>query len=266
MTEALLFMANFTSWRSVKSKPESHFLSDDRMSEITGKSNDENNDNNSFLFSSLLSLDLSRNDECLPSRLSHLPTFPKLWVLQMREFSLHSLSPKFFSKFPSLLSLDLRNNFLSKIPPSIFSLSLLQVLKLSNNQIQFIDQKIEKLTQLKILELANNKLEFLSVGIGKLTQLTLLNVSNNRLKSPPSEIVRKGTKEIVKWLEGVIPGRYSDIHLLSSLKKWLSSLDFTDLQLVKFAIKSNASVIPRHLVRVVGNCILLILPLLFSSQ
>jgi len=83
-------------------------------------------------------------------------------------------------------SLNLSNNQLSSIPPSINNLTELTVLELHNNLLSNIPSSIGNLTSLRELSLFNNKLSSLPADIGNLTNLTRLSLSSNGLSNLPT--------------------------------------------------------------------------------
>ncbi|XP_028391121.1 leucine-rich repeat-containing protein 27-like isoform X1 [Dendronephthya gigantea] len=121
-------------------------------------------------------------------------------------------------------TLDLGSKCIYKIPNEILNLKHLESLHLQSNYItELPDEFFLKLTNLKWLDLRNNRLSSLPVSVGKhrtlrslllegnsLTHLPCelgmtrsicgLSLSGNPLEFPPSEIIQKGTKEILKYL------------------------------------------------------------------
>jgi Leucine rich repeat len=89
----------------------------------------------------------------------------------------------FYQSLEPELQIFLGNNFLSTLPPSIWSVQSLTVLSLRNNQLESIPGSISKLVNLRELNLANNQLRWLPwellslLGPGK--SLKKLFLSNN---------------------------------------------------------------------------------------
>ncbi|XP_064382340.1 uncharacterized protein LOC135331191 isoform X2 [Halichondria panicea] len=126
------------------------------------------------LSASVLSLDLSRKGIC---KLPELQDCEKLECLYIEGNELSTLPESLFISCPNLRWLDLRNNHLTSIPPSI-----------------------EKLRYLRTLLLEGNRIISLPPQLGRLRHLTGLNLSNNPLENPPKHIVQKGTKVVLQHL------------------------------------------------------------------
>ncbi|MDD5668539.1 MAG: COR domain-containing protein [Candidatus Omnitrophica bacterium] len=89
------------------------------------------------------------------------------------------------AKRDSAKELDLSSTGLSGIPPEVFDLEQLEVLRLSNNRIEQIPKLILRLRNLKLLDLMGNRLPILPEEIGQLSQLSVLNVAGNEYESLP---------------------------------------------------------------------------------
>ncbi|WP_017720442.1 leucine-rich repeat domain-containing protein [Kamptonema formosum] len=85
-------------------------------------------------------------------------------------------------------SLDLSNNWLTKLPAEIGGLSKLTWLDLSGNQLTELPTEIGSLTNLTRLDLRGNQLTGLPAEIGGLTNLTRLDLRGNQLTGLPAEI------------------------------------------------------------------------------
>ena len=90
--------------------------------------------------------------------------------------------------------LDLNDIGLTQLPPELWKLKNLKVLKLGyeysgeKNQLKEIPKEIGQLTQLQTLNLSNNQLTALSDSLGQLTQLQSLNLSDNQLTTLPESL------------------------------------------------------------------------------
>mmetsp|Transcript_6112 Transcript_6112/g.10147 ORF Transcript_6112/g.10147 Transcript_6112/m.10147 type:complete len:319 (+) Transcript_6112:100-1056(+) len=87
----------------------------------------------------------------------------------------------------SLKILDLAGNSITKIPPCVQHLSLLQELKVDHNKLKSL-QGVEHMVNLKILTANYNKIKALPRGIANLIDLEVLYLSDNILVSLPNEI------------------------------------------------------------------------------
>ena len=90
--------------------------------------------------------------------------------------------------------LDLNGMGLTELPPALWKLKSLKVLKLGyeytgeKNQLKEIPKEIGQLMQLTQLNLSSNKLTILPDSLGQLTQLTELNLSSNQLTALPDSL------------------------------------------------------------------------------
>lgn len=88
----------------------------------------------------------------------------------------------------NVISLDINNLGLKKLPNEIFKLINLQYLFCSHNLLRFISSKISRLTNLKTFVCSYNTIITLPSDICELKNLELLDVSNNVLKQFPVNI------------------------------------------------------------------------------
>ncbi len=137
--------------------------------------------------------------------LTQLP--PELWQLtNLQEIYLDnnqlSQLPPDIGKLTNLQELKLGKNLLSQLPPELWRLTNLKKLYLNYNQLDEIPPEIGQLTNLQELDLSNTKLKRLPTAIGQLTNLQTLNVAAvPTLHTPPPEIVARGTKDILCFLQ-----------------------------------------------------------------
>lgn len=97
----------------------------------------------------------------------------------------------FYPEFSNLFmykSLDLYNNSLGIIPPSIGKMTNLKELNLSLTNISHLPKEIGLLIKLKTLDLDNNNISDLPIEIGLLGNLTYLDCSYNQLTCLPKEM------------------------------------------------------------------------------
>jgi len=167
----------------------------------------------------LTSLDISGNQlTALPPEIGQLT---QLTSLYLDENKLTALPPEILlltqnNKLQKIIaqaakdgvtSLDLSNKGLTKLPPEIGQLTQLTSLYLDENQLTALPPEIGLLTQLTSLYIYGNKLTALPPEIGLLVNLKEptnyhgLKLDNNPLKSPPPEIVHRGTKAILAYLQ-----------------------------------------------------------------
>jgi Leucine-rich repeat (LRR) protein len=98
--------------------------------------------------------------------------------------------PKFPEIWKQLTSLDLSNNLLYDLPPSIENVINLQVLCLNHNRLRRLPITIVALKHLQKLYVAWNRLNDLPVNFGNLEDLVEFDVSNNVLTQFPLSMKR----------------------------------------------------------------------------
>mmetsp|Transcript_160 Transcript_160/g.529 ORF Transcript_160/g.529 Transcript_160/m.529 type:complete len:378 (-) Transcript_160:256-1389(-) len=113
-------------------------------------------------------------------RITVLPPPPPLTALEclfLEGNMIEILPDDIFDKLPSLTYLDLRNNQLAEVPPTI-----------------------GEHRHLHTLLLAGNALETLPLELGEVATLSALSLSDNPLHSPPAEVVGSGVDAVLEWL------------------------------------------------------------------
>ncbi|XP_050399386.1 leucine-rich repeat-containing protein 27 isoform X1 [Patella vulgata] len=120
----------------------------------------------------------------IPEEILQMPTLEHLY-LEGNELSF--LPDEFFDCLPNLKWLDLRRNQLTRLP-SVY---------LGRHQ------------NLRNLLLEFNNLKSLPLELGLVKSLSGLNSSNNPLEFPPSEIMERGTQEILKFLYEMLQAKVS---------------------------------------------------------
>lgn len=101
--------------------------------------------------------------------------------------------PDFFDKInPKLQKLDIGNNLLTELPPTLFSLTSLSNFTISNNQfeipLEIITEISTSLRHLTSFSCASNQLVNLPTNFTSLQYLTDLNLSHNKFRKFPKEI------------------------------------------------------------------------------
>ncbi|XP_071949140.1 uncharacterized protein [Antedon mediterranea] len=113
--------------------------------------------------------------------------------------------------FPEeLLELDkievlyLEGNKLTELPSTLFeSLPNLRWLDLRNNQLQELPPSIGEHKHLKTLLIEGNQISMLPVELGFLKTLSGLNLRNNPLEFPPKEVTDQGVNSILRFLREI---------------------------------------------------------------
>ncbi|XP_031550498.1 leucine-rich repeat-containing protein 27-like isoform X2 [Actinia tenebrosa] len=116
----------------------------------------------------------SKNLTEIPSEILDLP---QLEFLYLEGNKITAFPEGFFENLPNLKWLDVRNNRISEIPTSVGSHRCLRNLLLEGNEIKELP---------------------LELGFAKC--LSGLNLTSNPLEMPPSQVLERGTQEVLKFL------------------------------------------------------------------
>ncbi|XP_063309054.1 leucine-rich repeat and death domain-containing protein 1-like [Pelobates fuscus] len=114
--------------------------------------------------------------------------------------------PLVICQFSNLTFLDVSDNEIKAIPDRINHLVNLKTFLLIYNRVQDLPKELCHLRRLRCLWLGNNELQELPLNFGNLTKLDWddsycsFNFEGNPLKHPPTDICRKGLKEIRNYL------------------------------------------------------------------
>lgn len=145
-----------------------------------------------------------------PIKIDKLPLgiwkLPNLSDLGLGSKQLYRLPPQ-ITDLTNLQTLILHDFQLIELPVEIGNLSQLQTLSLSEVPITKLPSEIGKLKGLKNIHLQETAITELPTEIGNLTQLEHLQLDDNPLlRTPPPEIIAKGTKEILDFLKELAKG------------------------------------------------------------
>ncbi len=126
-------------------------------------------------------------------------------------------------------------NQLTQIPAEIGNLTQLQALDISHNQLTALPEWLGQLTQLQSLNLFGNQLTTLPEWLGQLTQLQSLNVSYNQLNALPKSLIKFRQLQSL-----VLSGNPAIV-----LPKWLGQL--SQLKSLDLTSHYNLKVLPEWL-------------------
>ncbi|KAI8908642.1 hypothetical protein DFJ77DRAFT_125282 [Powellomyces hirtus] len=134
-------------------------------------------------------LHLSYNNlASLPTNFRHLFQLEHL-SLGGNQLTSDQIEQAGFDKFGSLTRLNLTQNKLSRISPSICECDALVHLALGGNEIEEIPDAVVNLKQLQYLGVDNNKLTTINKAIGKLPTLKGISIAGNPLTDQQAELV-----------------------------------------------------------------------------
>jgi CCR4-NOT transcription complex subunit 6 len=136
---------------------------------------------------------------------------------------LRAMAPSLFN-YGFLEKLYLNHNKLKALPPAIGQLRKLTHLDLSGNDLTELPEEIGMLSNLKKLYLFDNNIRTLPYEMGYLYRLETLGIEGNPLNEVlKSQIMKDGTKALIKYLKEEMPGKLiafcirNSANLLSSL-------------------------------------------------
>ncbi len=110
-----------------------------------------------------------------------------LILLNLNDNNLTTISPS-ITQLTSLKQLSLANNALTQLPPEIGTLHSLEELHLNGNNLFTLPYELGKLRNLKKLMLQKNSIKALPISIGECRKLSTLDVSGNQLEIFPAEL------------------------------------------------------------------------------
>lgn len=119
---------------------------------------------------------------------------------------LRAISTSLFG-YDFLEKVYLNHNKLKALPPAIGQLRKLTHLDLSGNELTELPEEIGMLTNLKKLYLFDNNIRTLPYEMGYLYRLQTLGIEGNPLNEVlKSQIMKDGTKALIKYLREEMPG------------------------------------------------------------
>ncbi len=144
----------------------------------------------------------------LPVQIGRLKNLTELWLQDNQLTGL----PAEIGQLTNLTNLYLFMNQLTEVPTEIGRLEKLEILYLEQNELTSLPGEIWKLKNLKKLDLRKNKLtslpkEVLGTGLEIRwewdSKLNGVFCEGNPFESPPVEVVKRGTKAVRKYFEGL---------------------------------------------------------------
>ena len=173
------------------------------LTEFTAKGNGIKDLPNDFVnLASLKHVDLSRNKiETIT------PPLDKLIFLShvnLSDNKLSQLGKGFANGLPSLIQLNIQNNYLRQFPQSIFKCTQLEILQIDGNKIASIPHDIGFLEHLQILSMSQNCIVSLPDEICDLEELRTLNIRQNNVQKLPlhADQLRNIDPNKFKWIAG----------------------------------------------------------------
>ncbi|CAK9293626.1 unnamed protein product [Gordionus sp. m RMFG-2023] len=160
---------------------------------------------------------LSLNDISLIRLPNDIGDLTNLVSLEVRDNMLHNLPPSMLT-LPKLERLDLGNNEISILPEQLV-LPSLQELWLDGNQLASLPSSICNLAKLSCVDLSENQLTTLPNKIGKLVNLTDLDASKNELIDIPSSIGELKDLTILKLEQNKLTTLTEDIGNCKNLQE-----------------------------------------------
>ena len=114
-----------------------------------------------------------------------------LLQLQLTEFCIHKCQLKNINgiqMLSSLVTLELVNDGLKKLPMEIGEITTLVNLDLTGNHLQTLPVSISNLQKLKVLKVSGNDLSEIPSAVGDIQLLDMLDISHNHISAIPDQI------------------------------------------------------------------------------
>lgn len=147
-----------------------------------------------------------------------LKSFPKLFdainkleILDLSHNSLSTIGDE-IGLFKSLKALKINNNNITKISPQISNLIYLELLDLSRNLLINIPNTFQNLISVLYLKLNSNNINFLPIELGNLKDVQYINIEHNPIENIPREIIQRGTKAIISFLDSALKSYVNKIY------------------------------------------------------
>lgn len=153
--------------------------------------------------------------------------------------------PREIGNLTSLVTIDLRGNFISELPREIGKLSNLSGLFVSNNRLTSLPEEIRCLSKLTHLSLDGNRLAALPPEIGDLSFLVNLDLVRNKLKKLPKEIGNLSKLNSLQLEGNYLTELPSEIGTLRALKKL--NLNGNNISLIPPEIGMLSGLVELHL-------------------
>ncbi|KAM9307559.1 leucine-rich repeat-containing protein 69 [Gastrophryne carolinensis] len=147
--------------------------------------------------------------EHFPEELKYLHSLQRLHLFGNK---ISDISGDILGGLENLISLNLNNNKLKRVPPEICTLQKLETLSLNHNCLKDVPKELCVLQCLQELHLANNQLQTLPEQIAYLTNLQELHVYRNNLIGLPEGLCRLRKLRVLDVAGNQIQSFPSSIH------------------------------------------------------
>ncbi|VDO68986.1 unnamed protein product [Heligmosomoides polygyrus] len=134
----------------------------------------------------------------------HIDNAQKSRILQLKACGLKSLPPSLNELHEVIRNLELSQNKIKELPPSIGEFTLLKQLHLSENALTAIPDEIGMLKNLEVLNLQSNKLSTLPDSLVGCTSLKTLNISSNSFTRFPVPVCHLMSLETLNLAQNAI--------------------------------------------------------------
>lgn len=144
-----------------------------------------------------------------------------LEILSVRYNNIGRL-PTTMSSLTSLKELDVSFNELASVPESLCFATALVKINISNNfaDLTSLPRSIGNLENLEELDMSNNQIRFFPDSFRLLSKLRVLKTEGNPLEDPPRDVLDKGAKAVVLYMNELHQKKEEKVQPVKKKKSW----------------------------------------------
>ncbi|KAD7479152.1 hypothetical protein R6Q59_008040 [Mikania micrantha] len=148
----------------------------------------------------------------------------KLELLETLSVRYNNISrlPTTMSSLTNLKEIDFSFNELESVPESLCFATTLVKINISNNfaDLRSLPRSIGNLENLEELDMSNNQIRFLPDSFRMLSKLQVLKTEGNPLESPPRDVLEKGARAVVLYMNELHQKKDEKVQPVKKKKSW----------------------------------------------
>ncbi|KAD7479128.1 hypothetical protein E3N88_02264 [Mikania micrantha] len=148
----------------------------------------------------------------------------KLELLETLSVRYNNISrlPTTMSSLTNLKEIDFSFNELESVPESLCFATTLVKINISNNfaDLRSLPKSIGNLENLEELDMSNNQIRFLPDSFRMLSKLQVLKTEGNPLESPPRDVLEKGARAVVLYMNELHQKKDEKVQPVKKKKSW----------------------------------------------